>query len=41
MKECKFQIGTAFLNANEIIPNENEDKYFSVKEVEVYKISFN
>ena len=41
MKSCKFQTGTAFLNANEIIPNENQDKYFSVKEVEVYKLSFN
>ena len=41
MKECKFQTGNAFLNANEIIPNENKYKYFSVKEVEVYKISFN
>ena len=38
MKECKFQVGKAFLNANEIIPNENKDKYFKVKEVEVYKI---
>ena len=35
MKECKFQYGNAFLNANEIIPNEEEDKYFDVKEVEV------
>ena len=41
MKECKFQAGNAFLNANEIIPNEKEDKYFKVKEVEVYKIVFN
>ena len=41
MKECKFQTGNAFLNANEIIPNENKHKYFSVKEVEVYKLSFN
>jgi hypothetical protein len=40
MKECKFQYGNAFLNANEIIPNEEEDKYFDVKEVEVYKIIF-
>ena len=40
MKTCKFQTGSAFLNANEIIPNENKDKYFNVKEVEVYKISF-
>ena len=41
MRECKFQKGTAFLNANEIIPNENKDKYFKVNEVEVYKITFN
>ena len=40
MKECKFQIGNAYLNANGIIQNENKDKYFKVKEVEVYKISF-
>jgi hypothetical protein len=40
MKECKFQYGNAFLNANEIIPNEKENKYFDVKEVEVYKIIF-
>ena len=40
MKECKFQRGDSFLNANEIIPNENKDKYFKVKEVEVYKIIF-
>ena len=40
MKTCKFQSGSAFLNANEIIPNENKNKYFNVKEVEVYKISF-
>ena len=40
MKTCKFQTGSAFLNANEIIPNENTFKYFNVKEVEVYKISF-
>jgi len=39
MKECKFQKGEAFLNANEIIPNEGKYKYFNVKEVEVYKIS--
>ena len=38
MNECKFQVGNAFLNANEIIPNNNQSKYFSVKEVEVYKI---
>ena len=40
MKECKFQYGNAFLNANEIIPNEKKDKFFDVKEVEVYKIIF-
>ena len=40
MQECKFQTGNAFLNANEIIPNENKDKYFKVKEVEVYRILF-
>ena len=39
MKECKFQVGNTFLNANEIIPNENKNRYFKVKEVEVYKIS--
>ena len=39
MKECKFQVGNTFLNANEIIKNDNKDKYFKVKEVEVYKIS--
>ena len=41
MEECKFQAGNAFLNANEIIPNENKEKYFKVKEVEVYKIICN
>jgi len=41
MKECKFQNGEAFLNANEIILNKGKDKYFNVKEVEVYKISLN
>ena len=40
MKECKFQYGDEFLNANEIIPNEKKDKFFDVKEVEVYKIIF-
>ena len=40
MKECKFQVGDSFLNANEIIPNENKSKYFNIKEVEVYKIIF-
>ena len=40
MKQCKFQTGNAFLNANEIIPNDGKDKYFDVKEVEVYKIIF-
>ena len=40
MRECKFQYGNAFLNANEIIPNENKYKYFKVNEVEVYKITF-
>ena len=40
MKECKYQVGDAFLNVNKIIPNENKDKYFKVKEVEVYKIIF-
>ena len=40
MKECKFQTGNGFLNANEIIPNENKNKYFKIKEVEVYKIIF-
>ena len=39
MKECKFQVGNAFLNANEIVPNDNKDKCFKVQEVEVYKIS--
>ncbi len=41
MEECKFQVGNEFLNANEIIPNENQSKYFKVKEVEVYKIKCN
>ena len=41
MKECKFQVGNTFLNANEIIPNENKNRYFKVKEVEVYKIVIN
>ena len=41
IKECQLQPGTAFLYVNEILLNENEDKYFSVEEVEVYKISFN
>ena len=40
MKECKYQVGDSFLNVNQIIPNENKDKYFKVKEVEVYKIIF-
>ena len=40
MKKCKFQNGNAFLNANEIIPNDNKYKYFTVNEVEVYKITF-
>ena len=38
MKECKFQAYESFLNEKQIIPNENKDKYFKVKEVEVYKI---
>ena len=40
MKECKFQCYESFVNFKEIIPNENQSKYFSVKEVEVYKINF-
>ena len=41
MRECKFLIGNAFINANEIVPNENKYKYFKVNEVEVYVITFN
>ena len=41
MREYKFQYGNAFINANEIIPNENKEKYFKVNEVEVYAITFN
>ena len=40
MKECKFQPWENFLNFKEIIPNNNKNKYFAVKEVEVYKINF-
>ena len=30
-----------FEDINEIIPNEKKDRFFSVKEVEVYKLTFN
>ena len=32
---------TYFEGINEIIPNENKDRFFNVKEVEVYKLTFN
>ena len=31
---------TYFEDFNEIIPHENKDRFFNVKEVEVYKITF-
>ena len=30
-----------FENINDIIPNENKDRFFKVEEIEVYKLSFN
>ncbi len=40
MRECKFQTGNAFINANDIIVNDGNNKFFEVKEVEVFKIEF-
>ena len=41
MKECKFNTENAFLDSYDIIPNQGNEIYFDVEEVEIYALNIN
>ena len=41
MKECKFNPENAFLDSYDIIPNQGNEIYFDVEEVEIYSLNIN